>query len=284
MYGGTDEVIIKKNAFAGVVREKQNYLMYEDVDETEKYRKKRPILREKRPEPVFDPLDNYRYYEDLTLRDKRRRSLVKHERTSKPVGRVTPFLRDSFKKHVVNTSTKSSYRSFSNEGNEGNERRTKKKKLYHPNQITFSPSLQHQTYVCYTKRNRVYPDDDPWHQERRESLDNYGYLRQLNPSPKRNQYKPKPKANNNKLRGKKTGLYQSNQFGNNYNDDYDYNYSYKKVNKIKRPIRKDSFSNYRRRSDRSSSFGKAYRNQPRFDDGFGCQTSSSFYCPLHGYQ
>lgn len=78
-----------------------------------------------------------------------------------------------------------------------------RKKLYHPNQITFSPSLQHQTYVCYTKRNRVYPDDDPWHQERRESLDNYGYLRQLNPSPKRNQNKPKPKANNNKLRGKK---------------------------------------------------------------------------------
>ena len=280
MYGGTEEVIVKKNAFAGVVREKQNYLMYEDVDETEKFKKKRPVLREKRPEPVFDPLDNYRYYESLTLRDKRNRSLVKHERTSKPVGRVTPFLRDSFKKHVVNyTPTKSSFRSFSNERN---EKRTKKKKLYHPNQISSSSPLQHQTYIVYTKKNRVY--NDPWDQNISESPNNYGYLRQLNPSPKRNQYKPKPKANNNKLRGKRSDYNQSYQFGNNFNDDYDYNYSYKRVNKIKRPIRKDSFSNYRRRSDRSSSFGKAYRNQPRFDDGFGCQTSSSFYCPLHGYQ
>ena len=284
MYGGTDEVIVKKNAFAGVVREKQNYLMYEDVDETEKFRKKRPVLREKRPEPVFDPLDNYRYYEDLTLRDKRRRSLVKHERTSKPVGRITPFLRDSFKKHVVDTSTRASFRSFSNEGNERKERRTKIKKLHHPNQNTFSP-LQHQTYVCYTKKNRVYPEeDDPWHQDRRESPNSYGYLRQLNPSPIRNLYKPKPKATNNKLRGKKTDLYQSNQFGNNYNDDYDYNYSYKQISKMGRPKRKDSQSHYRRRNDRSSSFGKTYRNQPRFDDGFGSQTSSSFYCPIHGYQ
>ena len=280
MYGGTEQVIVKKNAFAGVVREKQNYLMYEDVDETEKFKKKRPVLREKRPEPVFDPLDNYRYYESLTLRDKRNRSLVKHERTSKPVGRVTPFLRDSFKKHVVNyTPTKSSFRSFSNERN---EKRTKKKKLYHPNQISSSSPLQHQTYIVYTKKNRVY--NDPWDQNISESPNNYGYLRQLNPSPKGNQYKLKPKANKNKLRGKRSDYNQSYQFGNNFNDDYDYNYSYKRVNKIKKPRRKDSLSSYKRRNDRSSSYGKVYRNQPRFDDGFSCQTSSSFYCPLHGYQ
>jgi hypothetical protein len=282
MYGGTEQVIVKKNAFAGVVREKQNYLMYEDVDETEKFKKKRPVIIEKRPEPIFDPLDNYRYYEDLTLRDRRNRSLVKHERTSKPVGRVTPFLRDSFKKHVCNyTPSNSSYRSFSNEREERNERRTKPKKLYHPNQNTYSPTLQHQTYICYTKKNRIYPESED--QNRRESLDNYGYLRQLNPSPKRNQYKPKPKAHNNKLRGKKTDSYQSNQFGNNFNDDYDYNY--KRVNKIKKPRRNDSLSSFKRRNDRSSSFGKTYRNQPRFfDDGYSCLTSSSFYCPIHGYQ
>ena len=131
------------------------------------------------------------------------------------------------------------------------------------------------------KKNRIYPESED--QNRRESLDNYGYLRQLNPSPKGNQYKPKPKANNNKLRGKRSDYNQSYQFGNNFNDDYDYNY--KRVNKIKKPRRNDSLSSFKRRNDRSSSFGKTYRNQPRFfDDGYNCLTSSAFYCPIHGYQ
>ena len=79
--------------------------MYEDVDELEKFRKMKPMktfIQESRPEPFYDPLDNYRYYEDLTLRDKRRKSLVKHERTGQPVSRETPFLRDSFKKNSSN--------------------------------------------------------------------------------------------------------------------------------------------------------------------------------------
>ena len=114
MYG--DEVFTRKSSHAGVISQTRNYVMYEDVDELEKFRKKRPVLHERRPEPFYDPLDNYRYYEDLKLKDKRKRSLVKHERTSEPVGRETPFLRDSFKKHVVNyVPSSNTQRSYSNE-------------------------------------------------------------------------------------------------------------------------------------------------------------------------
>lgn len=283
MYGGSEQVFVKKNTYAGVVREKQNYLMYEDVDETEKFKKKRPVLKAKKPEPIFDPLDNYRYYEDLTLRDRRRRSKVKHERTGKPVGRETPFLRDSFKKHVVNyTPTKTTLRSYSNERS---ERRPKPKK-YDPNQITFSPTLKHQTYICYPSKKRgsgICPTcGGPWDQDRKETPENYGVLRQLHSSPKRNQFRPK--ANNNKPRAKKPDTFQSYQFDDNCNDEYDDNYRYKEVKKIKKPKRNDSKTHHKRRKERSSSFGKGYRNQPRFDDGFSSQTSSSFYCPIHGYQ
>jgi len=279
MYGATEQVIIKKNAYEGVVREKQNYLMYEDVDETQKYKKKRPVYRAKRPEPIFDPLDNYRYYEDLTLRDRRRRSIVKHERTSKPVGRETPFLRDSFKKHIVNktiyTPVKSNLRSFSNEGND--ERRPKTK------YSALSPSLEHHTYICYPyKKKRLYTaHGESYVQHERESPNNYNIIRQLSPKNK-NQNKPKLKPNKNKLRGKITNIYLDKEFD--IKDNFNYKYKYKQGNKLKSPKRKDPQSNYRKRNDRSSSFGKEYRNQPRFDEGFTCQTSSSFYCPLHGYQ
>ena len=116
MYG--DQVYTKRSTHAGVVSKTRNYVMYEDVDELEKFRRKRqvPVMQESRPEPFYDPLDNYRYYEDLTLRDKRKKSLVKHERTGEPVGRETPFLRDSFKKTVVNNVPSSNtFRSHSNE-------------------------------------------------------------------------------------------------------------------------------------------------------------------------
>lgn len=102
MYRDSDQVYTRKINHAGIISQTRNYIMYEDVDKTDKYRKKNPIIQEPRSEPFNDPLDNYRYYEDLTLRDKRNRSLVKHERTSGPVGRETPFERDSFKRTIIN--------------------------------------------------------------------------------------------------------------------------------------------------------------------------------------
>ena len=117
-----EQVYTRKSNRAGIISQTRNYIMYEDVDELEKFRHKKQIKEKekefKKPErePLDDSLDNYRYYEDLTLRDKRKRSLVKHERTSLPVGRETPFDRDSFKKTIINNASYSnSLRNYSNE-------------------------------------------------------------------------------------------------------------------------------------------------------------------------
>ena len=117
-----EQVYTRKSNRAGIISQTRNYIMYEDVDELEKFRHKKQIKEKekefKKPErePLDDSLDNYRYYEDLTLRDKRKRSLVKHERTSLPVGRETPFDRDSLKKTIINNASYSnSLRNYSNE-------------------------------------------------------------------------------------------------------------------------------------------------------------------------
>jgi hypothetical protein len=121
MYKDSEKVYTRKSSHAGIISKTRNYIMYEYVDKSEKFREKKPkpILEEsrpERPEPLDNPLDNYRYYEDLTLRDKRKRSLVKHQRTSEPVGRETPFDRDSFKKTIINNASYSnSLRNYSNE-------------------------------------------------------------------------------------------------------------------------------------------------------------------------
>ena len=116
------EYTIKSNR-AGIISQKRNYIMYEDVDQLDRFRQKKPIIEECKLDPSNDPLDNYRYYEDLTLRDKRKKSLVKHERTSEPVGRETPFDRDSFKRTIINSASDSNnLRSYSNKSS--NKRKT----------------------------------------------------------------------------------------------------------------------------------------------------------------
>lgn len=103
---------------AGVVRETDNYILYEDVDEIERIRRmqgqkalKAPKIQkaqkvenhqmfraELRLKPPKELLDNYRYYEDMEVRDPRHKQGVKHWRNSKPHGKETPFNKDSFKK------------------------------------------------------------------------------------------------------------------------------------------------------------------------------------------
>ena len=84
----SDQVYKKKVSRAGVVRETDNYILYEDVDEIEKYRKmqaqKQQILRaEPRTKPPKDLLDNYRYYEDMRLRDPRKKMRMKMKKMKK---------------------------------------------------------------------------------------------------------------------------------------------------------------------------------------------------------
>ncbi len=103
MYAGKEQVFTKKVTHHGIVREKINYTLYEHVDETEKYRRIKKYV-EPPKQPTREQLDNYRYYEDLHIRrgSERKKSIVKHERLSRPTGKETPFLRDSFKTLKIN--------------------------------------------------------------------------------------------------------------------------------------------------------------------------------------
>ena len=291
MYG--DEVFTKKSSHAGVISQTRNYVMYEDVDELEKFRKKRPVLRERRPEPrpepFYDPLDNYRYYEDLTLRDKRKRSLVKHERTGAPVGRETPFLRDSFKKHVVNyVPSSNSLRSYSNE--RSNRRQAPRPELRQGPRAGSRPGSRYE----YRQSPRQGPRPGPFSnkqyyhknhitfspKQRGGVSENHPILRQLNVGPQRSQYNFHPK--NTQVKRRKGDIYDCYGFDGN-EDDFDYDYSYKQTAYTRYPKRGDSKSSYRRRNEGGSSYEKKYRNAPRFDCGCSCSNTSSSLYRYHKY-
>jgi len=112
----SDQIYKKKVSHSGVLRETENYILYEYVDEIEKYRKKKAqktqktqkdqktqnaqivqnaqktqksqkqqILKaEPRTKKPKDLLDNYRYYEDMEIKDPRHKGNVRHRRNSKP--------------------------------------------------------------------------------------------------------------------------------------------------------------------------------------------------------
>ena len=285
MYG--DQVFTKKSSHAGVISQTRNYVMYEDVDELEKYRKiRQPVLREPRPEPFYDPLDNYRYYEDLTLRDKRKKSLVKHERTGEPVGRETPFLRDSFKKTVVNYVPSShTQRSYSNERN--NRRQAPRPELRQAPRPGSRPGSRHE----YRESPRQGPRRGPFSNKEynhknhitfcpkqgSKISESHPILRQLRPGPQGSQSNFYPKKT--QVKGRRREVYDTYGFDGN-KDDYDYNYSYKQYAFMRKPKRESS---YKRRNE-GSSYEKKYRNSPRFDGGSSYMNSSSSYCRYRKYK
>ena len=100
-----DKIITKKLHHEGVVKKRSNHVLYEIVDETQKLRikgQKKEISKPKEKEI----LDNYRYLETKQIKrnDERRKSIVKHERLSKPIGKETPFMKNSFKEYKTKTS------------------------------------------------------------------------------------------------------------------------------------------------------------------------------------
>jgi len=296
MYG--DQVYTKRSTHAGVVSKTRNYVMYEDVDELEKFRKKRPVVQqEPRPEPFYDPLDNYRYYEDLTLRDKRKRSLVKHERTGEPVGRETPFNRDSFKKTVVNNIPSiNTLRSYSNErANRRQAPRPEFRQAPRP-QLRQAPRQGSRKGSRQSPRQGPRPGPRPgpffnqeYHHKNHITFspnqkgrvrENHPILRQLHAGPQRSQYNFHPK--NTQVNGRRGEVYDC--YGaDGYEDDFDYNYSYQKTAYTRNPKRGDSKSSYRRRNS-GSSYEQKYRNAPRFDGGSSYVNSSCSYCRFHGYK
>lgn len=268
----SDQVFKKKvSAHAGVVRETDNYILYEDVDQYEKYRKKQAQMKmaEPRMKPPKELLDNYRYYEDMKIKDQRHKGEVKYRRNSKPKGRETPFNRDSFKKF---TDFSPNPRSDSHE----------RKGVYHKKNDSSSVVTVYENQTNYESRRnenlRSKPSDKcptcgghyNYRQsdilEKRRPEDTYctgkngkqNVIRQLHVSPQRGKYHAtKPTV----LRGGRKDSYDS--YAKPYTsvyDDSDFNYQYKECVNIKRPKRRDSKTYHVRRTERSYSGGRT-----RFD-------------------
>ena len=272
----SDQVYKKKVSRAGVVRETDNYILYEDVDEIEKYRKmqaqKQQILRaEPRTKPPKDLLDNYRYYEDMRLRDPRKKGEVKYRRNSKPKGRETPFNRDSFKK-FTNFSPNPRSSSHERKGvyHKKNDSKTftilESQTNYVPRRNETLRSRPSDVYTSSGYGSRYnYKQNDVL--EKRRPGDTYStgkhgkhsILRQLRCSPQK-YHVAKP----NVLRGGRKDSYDSyvKPYTSVY-DDSDFNYQYKESVNIKRPKRRDSKTYHIRRHERSYSGGRS-----RFDGGF----------------
>ena len=274
----SNQVYKKKVSHAGVVRETDNYILYEDVDAYEKYRKmqaqkqqQQKLRAEPRAKPPRDDLDNYRYYEDMKIKDPRNKGESRHKRNSKPKGRETPFNRDSFKK-FTNFSPNPRSSSHERKGvyHKKNEDKTYTMYEGQPNYVPrrnetlrSRPSDAYATCGCGSRYN--YRQNDVL--EKRRPGDTYStgkhgkhsILRQLRCSPQK-YHVAKP----NVLRGGRKDSYESymKPYTSVY-DDSDFNYQYKESVNIKRPKRRDSKTYHVRRTERSYSGGRS-----RFDGGF----------------
>lgn len=274
----SNQVYKKKVSHAGVVRESDNYILYEDVDEIEKYRKmqaqKQQKLRaEPRPKPQRDDVDNYRYYEDMKVKDPRHRGEFKHRRNSKPKGRETPFNRDSFKKF---TNFSPNPRGSSNERKGVYHKKNDNKTItVYDDQFSYAPRRNETlrsrpSDVCATcgcgggsrynyRKNDVLEKRRPGDTYSTGKHGKHSVLRQLHCSPQKyNVTKPTV------LRGGRKDSYES--YSKPYTsvyDDSDFNYQYKESVNIKRPKRRDSKTYHVRRHERSYSGGRS-----RFDGGF----------------
>ena len=276
----SDQVYKKKVSHAGVVRETDNYILYEYVDEIEKYRKmqaqkqQQKLRAEPRTKPPKDLLDNYRYYEDMKLRDPRHKGEVRHKRNSKPKGRDTPFNRDSFKKF---TNFSPNPRSSSHERKGVYHKKNDSKTItIFENQTNYVPrrnetlrSRPSDVYSTYSTSGfgsgYKYKQNDVLEKRRPEDTYSTGkhgkhcIIRQLRCSPQK-YHVTKPTY----LRGGRKDSYDSymKPYTSVY-DDSDFNYQYKESVNIKRPKRRDSKTYHIRRTERSYSGGRS-----RFDGGF----------------
>lgn len=226
----SDQVYKKKMSHAGVVRESDNYILYEDVDEIERIRRMQALKTLKAPspkvqkvqkvenhqmlraEPRLKPpkelLDNYRYYEDMKLRDLRHKGDVKHRRNSKPHGRETPFNRDSYKK-------------FTN---------------FSPN-----PRGSHDRKGIYHKKNEeksvtVLQGETNYVPKKNETLRSKPYQTQTNYSPKKyEKYRSKPYKNESSYYSPRRSSKQSDYYPSCECGGHGYNYRQNDVLERRRP-------------------------------------------------
>ena len=230
------------------------------------------ILRaEPRAKPPRDDLDNYRYYEDMKIKDPRNKGESRHKRNSKPKGRETPFNRDSFKKFTNFTpNPRSSSHERKGVYHKKNEDKTYTMYEGQPNYVPrrngtlrSRPSDAYVTCECGSRynyrQNGVLEKRRPGDTYSTGKHGKHSILRQLRSSPQKYRV-AKPTV----LRGGRKDSYESymKPYTSVY-DDSDFNYQYKESVNIKRPKRRDSKTYHVRRTERSYSGGRS-----RFDGGF----------------
>ena len=147
MSSSQDKIITKKLHHEGVVKKRSNHVLYEIVDETQKMRLK--VEKKEKPKEK-EILDNYRYLETKQIKrnDERRRSIVRHQRLSSPVGKETPFMRNSFKEYKTKTTLVQKRPKISN---------YEERKTYNPKKIGKRSSTTSQNHY-YKKRGNT-PDN-----------------------------------------------------------------------------------------------------------------------------
>ena len=213
-----DKIITKKLHHEGVVKKRSNHVLYEIVDETQKLRikgQKKEISKPKEKEI----LDNYRYLETKQIKrnDERRKSIVKHERLSRPIGKETPFNKNSFKEYKTKTSFAQKRPKLSNY----EERRT-----YNPKNNYYQKNCKRSStpqYNYYKKRGK---SSDNYHNisfDLKSSLnknfkETYNLKRNSNPNLRKNMNRrQKYNKQMNQIIEKVSNLSQNKKFQDGYN-------------------------------------------------------------------
>ena len=200
MSSSQDKIITKKLHHEGVVKKRSNHVLYEIVDETQKMRLK--VEKKEKPKEK-EILDNYRYLETKQIKrnDERRRSIVRHQRLSSPVGKETPFMRNSFKEYKTKTTLVQKRPKISN---------YEERKTYNPKKIG--------------KRSST-PSQNHYYKKRGNTPDNYNNKLVNSKSSRNNNYKERnlirgnsnPHIRKNQITERGPHLSQNKRFQNEYN-------------------------------------------------------------------
>ena len=93
-----NSVIIKKEEKDGLSTRKTSNANYDYLNGFEKYKMKDRKIEEGKQKPLREILDNYRYLEIICIKigNERSRSIVKHIRWGKPIGKETEYKREKY--------------------------------------------------------------------------------------------------------------------------------------------------------------------------------------------
>lgn len=132
-----DKAVVKKSERKYEVKIKTNHVNSERMNEIEKYKIQGKKIEETKPKPKREILDNYRYLETKFIKkdDERRRSIVKHRRLGKPIGKETEY---SGKRYNSQTNYKTKIPIFND--------MKKEKKFLNQNEVRQKTALNSKNY------------------------------------------------------------------------------------------------------------------------------------------